>query len=51
MYIRVCVTSDALIIETDHLNFKNCAIVSIDLYKAFDILDHELLIKKLIIYG
>ena len=49
-------TSDALsdVIETVNLNLEhlnNCAIVSIDLCKAFDTLDHDILIKKLSIYG
>ena len=49
-------TSDALsdVIETVNLNWEhlnNCAIVSIDLCKAFDTLDHDILIKKLSIYG
>ena len=32
-------------------NLENCAIVSIDLRKAFDTLDHDILINKLYIYG
>ena len=49
-------TSDALsdVIETVNLNLEhlnNCPIVSIDLCKAFDTLDHDILIKKLSIYG
>ena len=49
-------TSDALsdVIETVNLNLEhlnNCAIVSIDLCKAFDTLDHDIVIKKRSIYG
>ena len=49
-------TSDALsdVIETINLNFEhlnNCAIVSIELCKAFDTLDYEVLIKKRSIHG
>ena len=32
-------------------NLENCAIVSIDLCKAFDTLDHDILINKLYVYG
>ena len=44
--------SDVLESVNTHLdNVKNCAIVSIDLRKAFDTLDHAILINKLYIYG
>ena len=47
-------TSDALSevsVNTYLENVENCAIVSIDLRKAFDTLDHDILINKLYIYG
>ena len=40
-------TSDALSDVIETVNLNNCAIVSIDLCKAFDTLDHDILIKKL----
>ena len=42
------------VLESVNTNLKcldNCAIVSIDLRKAFDTLDHDILINKLYIYG
>ena len=49
-------TADALSdvlksVNTNLENLENCAIVSIDLCKAFDTLDHDILINKLYIYG
>ena len=49
-------TADALSdvlesVNTNLENLENCAIVSIDLRKAFDTLDHDILINKLYIYG
>ena len=49
-------TADALadVIESiyEHLEHLNkCTILSIDLHKAFDTLDHNILLKKLYIYG
>ena len=49
-------TSDALSdvlesVNTNLENLENCAFVSIDLRKAFDTLDHAILINKLYIYG
>ena len=38
-------------VNTNLENLENCAIVSIDLRKAFDTLDHDMLINKLYIYG
>ena len=38
-------------VNTNLENLENCAIVSIDLRKAFDTLYHDILINKLYIYG
>ena len=38
-------------VNTNLENLENCAIVSIYLRKAFDTLDHDILINKLYIYG
>ena len=47
-------TIDALLDFTGYLqinNDKHCAAVSIDIKKAFDSLDHYILLEKLYLYG
>ena len=56
LYSNILSISDELSVETVESvntnleNFENCAIVSIDLRKSFDILNHDILIYKFYIY-